>query len=97
MEYDKLAVNNQVYTWSEALGEVVDPQGARVVTGRDGSVSPQRGTRLRHKSNLVPSLVEIYTQASLKHTKSTSLASYLAVKEQGPRPFQGNITQLLTK
>ena len=42
MEYDKLAVNNQVYTWSEALGEVVDPQGARVVTGRDGSVSPQR-------------------------------------------------------
>ena len=23
MEYDKLAVNNEVYSWSEALGEVV--------------------------------------------------------------------------
>ena len=45
MEYDKLAVNNQVYSWSEALGEVVDPRGARVVPGRDGSVSPQRSTR----------------------------------------------------
>lgn len=42
MEYDKLAVNNEVYTWSEALGEVVDPRGARVAPLRDGSVSPQR-------------------------------------------------------
>ena len=42
MEYDKLAVNNEVYSWSEALGEVVDPRGARVVPVRDGSVSPQR-------------------------------------------------------
>ena len=45
MEYDKLAVNNEVYSWSEALGEVVDPRGARVLPGRDGSVSPQRSTR----------------------------------------------------
>ena len=42
MEYDKLAVNNEVYSWSEALGEVVDPRGARVLPVRDGSVSPQR-------------------------------------------------------
>ena len=42
MEYDKLAVNNQMYCWSEALGEVVDPKGEPVLAARDGSLSPHR-------------------------------------------------------
>ena len=40
MEYDQLAVNDQIYSWSEALGEVVGPKGQPMVKIRNGAANP---------------------------------------------------------
>ena len=52
MEYDRLAVNNEFYSWSEALGEVVDPRGEPILPLRDGATSPHyRSSRPQSRSS----------------------------------------------